>query len=448
MRRPWSIERRPRRRGRLGTVAVLLLVALVSAACGRQGTALKPPVNLQVLISSGRISEKFNRANLRKVVDSEVADFTRFNPHVSMHVRYVPEEEVLATMRKRTALGAGPDLIIARVPLTLSMTKEKLIQPSDLTSKDLAPLRIRYLNEFRQGDRYAALPFLLQPNLACYNRRTLAKAPTSMAELLRLADEQRHIGLSLVLDQISWTGTGFGAQDPLLALFDTPPDQPRGRSLLPADRARVLAWLRWLYRVNVNPNVQFSDTNEDLAQRFMQRELDWISCNSAVVPILRKALGKDLGLAVLPGESPEKPARAVARLQMISFGRDSAPSQREAAQNFALFLLNDYSQSTLMTSTEGVLPVNDNVIVPVKRSEQLAAIARSQPQAIVPSFHRTVGVRLERIPLTRLIKQNVYGDVPPEEVLDAIEALARGRSGAVAKPAPVGNGASDETSSP
>ncbi len=408
-------------------LATLALLALSLAGCSGLGEALRPSVNLQVLIASGRIAERFNRESLRKVVESEVADFTTANPEVTVHVRYVPEDDLLATMRKRSAMGAGPDLIIARVPLALVMSQERLSQPSGLGASDLAPLRLRHLEEFRRGAGYDALPFLLQPNLACFHRRALARPPATLAELLRQAEEGRRIGLSLVLDQVSWTGTGFGAQDPLLRLFDTPPDAPAGRSLRPEDRPRVLRWLRWLYRANINPNVRFSDTNEDLAEQLMKRELDWISCNSAVIPILRQALGRDLGLALLPGDSEGQPARAVGRLQTISFGRDSAPAQREAAERFALFLLNDYSQNKVMTRTVGNLPVNQNVIVPVKRSEVLAAIQRSEPQAIVPSFHRAVGVRLQRQPLSRLIKQNVYGEASPEEVLLQIEALARQR---------------------
>jgi ABC-type glycerol-3-phosphate transport system substrate-binding protein len=427
-------------------------MALLMGACRMQGdtgqgpVALDPPVNLQVLVSSGRISERFNRANLRKVMDGEVADFSRTNPRIFLHMRFVPEEEVLATVRKRTALGTGPDLVIARVPLQLVMAQEKLTEPSGLGDPDLGPLKIAYLDQFRQGKGYAALPFLLQPNLACYNRKAFPQAPASLAELLRRAEEGRRVGLSLVLDQLSWTASGFGAQEPLLHLFDTPPTLPAGQALSAADRPKALAWLQWLYRANVNPNVLFADTNEDLAERFMKRELDWISCNSAVVPVLSRALGKDLGLAVLPGESETKPARAVARMQMIGFGRDSSARQRQAAEQFALFLLNDYSQNTVMTRTTGVLPVNTNVIVPAKRSLQLAAIKQSQPQAIVPTFTRAVGVRLQRIPLTRLIKQNVYGDLSPEETLEEIQKLARNRSSgppttndaALARPAAAG----------
>lgn len=450
MPRQWFTERRRSllvgRSGRPHGLR-LLAVALASLAAGcgsptdpsHGGVNLEPPVNLQVLVSSGRVSERFNRANLRKVVESEVNDFSRSNPRIYLHLRFAPEEEVMSVVRKRSDLGAGPDLILSREWLALQMARENLTEPSGLTSRDLAPFKILNLSDFQQKDGYASLPLLLQPNLACYNRKSFKQAPATLAELLRRAEEGRVIGLSLVLDQVIWTGTGFGAQDPVLKLFDTPADKPGGSSLSPADRTKVLAWFRWLYRANTNPNVQFSDTNEDLAERLMKRQADWISCNSAVVPILLKALGKDLGLSVFPGEQDGQPARAVARLQMISFGRDSSPGQRKAAEQFALFLLNDYSQNVVMSKTDGVLPVNGNVIIPSKRSPELAAFNASKPYAIVPSFDRAVGVRLERTPLTRLIKRTVYGDISSEEALRNLEEIARNRrpqSGAPPVPAP------------
>ena len=450
MPRRWFTERRPapfKEGSRLSPClrALCVVLASLAAGCGSPsdpshgGVNLEPPVNLQVLVSSGRISERFNRANLRKLVESEVNDFSRSNPRIYLHLRFAPEEEVLSVVRKRSDLGAGPDLILSREWLALQMARENLTEPSGLTSRDLAPFKILNLSDFQRKDGYVSLPLLLQPNLACYNRKSFKQAPATLAELLRRAEEGRVIGLSLVLDQVSWTGTGFAAQDPVLKLFDTPADQPGGSSLTPADRTNVLAWFRWLYRANTNPNVQFSDTNEDLAERLMKRQADWISCNSAVVPILRKALGNDLGLSVLPGEEDGQPARAVARLQMISFGRDSSPGQRKAAEQFALFLLNDYSQNVVMSNTDGVLPVNGNVIVPSKRSPELAAFKASKPYAIVPSFERAVGVRLERGALTRLIKRTVYGDISPEEALLNLEEIARNRSprsGAPPVPAP------------
>ena len=38
--------------------------------------------------------------------------------------------------------------------------------------------------------------------------------------------EQGHLfGLSLVMDQLLWSGQGFGAQEPILRLFDAAPDK-------------------------------------------------------------------------------------------------------------------------------------------------------------------------------------------------------------------------------
>jgi ABC-type glycerol-3-phosphate transport system substrate-binding protein len=114
-------------------------------------------------------------------------------------------------------------------------------------------------------------------------------------------------------------------------------------------------------------------------------------------------------------------------MSILSFGRDSSGAQRQAAEDFAEFLLNDYSQSTLMTSAIGNLPVNGNVIIPVKKSPEMAAIKGAEDLAIVPTFQRAVGVRQQREPLMRLLKQNVYGELTPQEVLVKIEALARDR---------------------
>ncbi|MEB3255003.1 MAG: ABC transporter substrate-binding protein [Synechococcaceae cyanobacterium] len=426
MPRRWFIDRRhPLVRRRFAPLLVGL--ALLLSACGREAARLGPTVNLQVLISAGRLTDQIARENLKKIVAGEVNDFMRSNPGVQVHTRYVLENDVLETMRKRSSLGTGPDLMVTSVPLALALYQEGMSVPGNLTAQQLASLKIRHLDDFRDGERFVALPFLVQPNLVCYNRKAIASPPTSLAQLLVLAEQGRRIGLSLVMDQLLWSGHGFAAQEPILRLFDASPETPAGRALSPADRPRVLAWLRWLYRANVHPNMQFSDTNEDLAKRFLAREIDWMTCNAVLIPNLRRVLGADLGLAQMPGPEENKPAPAVARMTLLSFGRDSSGRQREAAQRFAEFLLNDYSQSTLMTAAIGNLPVNGNVIIPIKKSAEMRAINEAETLAIVPTFHRAVGVRQQREPLMRLLKQNVYGELSPQEVLVEIEALAAQR---------------------
>ncbi|MFO0077073.1 MAG: hypothetical protein ACK531_12450 [Cyanobacteriota bacterium] len=411
-----------------GSFPALLALALLLGGCGARQLRFNTPGNLQILISAGQGSDKLAQASIQKLTSSMVQEFMRVNPGVNLHLRFVNEADVVVTLRERAALGASPDLIITRAAAAAVLASEGLTKASGLEPQQLDPLRIRFLSRFRDGNHFRALPFLLQPNLACYNRRRVPAAPATIAELLLRAENGTQVGLPLAMDELLWTTTGFRAGRPILELIDEPARVEGRKPLGSVDRGYVLAWLRWLYRANVNPNIQFLDSSEELVQGLQNRQFDWISCNATAIPRLKRALGKDLAVAVLPGVDEDEPAEPMARLLLISFGRDSTPVQRGLAERFALFVLNDFSQNNLMLRAVGNLPVNQNVIVPVKAAPELAAMERSLKHSIVPNFREGVRIRLLGEPLKQLLKETVYGEQSPEEVLTAIEALALGSS--------------------
>jgi hypothetical protein len=161
-------------------------------------------------------------------------------------------------------------------------------------------------------------------------------------------------------------------------------------------------------------------------------QLDWISCSSTAIERLKRRLGPHLGVSLLPTGRDGKPARPMARLQLLSFGRDSTPAQRQVATSFALFVLNDFSQSNLIGKAFGNMPVNQNVVVPVKDSPALAVMQASLDHSTVPTFREGVGLRRAiglrggtEDPLVHLLKQAVYGEQSPEKVTEQIEELAR-----------------------
>jgi len=382
----------------------------------------KPPENLQVAIATGAGSDAVVRSSLQRLASQMAAEFMQNNPGTNLHLRFLPEGELLANVRDHTSLGAGPDVLISRVAPVAKLSSEGLVVPSNLSPEQLDPLRIQFLPRFRQGNRFGAIPFLLQPSLACYNRERLPKAPASLDELLSRAAEGVRVGLPLEMDELLWSASGFGASQPLLQALEA--DPKIRRPLGPTDRAKVLAWLTWLYRANVQPTLQFVDSSDELVQRLASRQLDWISCNATAIPQLRRSLGSRLAVAVLPTGPDGQPAEPMARLLLLSFGRDSNPNQRRVAERFALFVLNDFSQNNLMVRAVGNMPVNQNVIVPVKESAQLATMQRSLEASVVPSFRQGIGLRTRTEPLRHLLKQDVYGEQPPEKVLQGIEALA------------------------
>lgn len=397
-------------------------LALLSGGC-RGG--LGPPVDLQVAISTGVGNDVVVRRSLERLAVQIAAEFTRIHPSTNLHLRFLPEAELVESVRSRGGLGAGPDLLILRPAPLLTLKREGLVRQSSLSPAELDPLQIQFLANFRDGAGYDAVPFLLQPSLACFDRRRVPNSPARLEQLVALASEGLRVGLPLQLDELLWTATGFEADRSLLTLFRQSPSgnaQPTG--LDSTEKGQVMAWLDWLYRANVQPTLQFVDNTDELVHRLQTRQLDWISCNATAITQLRRSLGSHLGVAVLPGGADGRPARPMAQLLTLSFGRDSTPSQRQMAESFALFVLNDFSQNNLMVKALGNMPVNRNVIVPVKASPDLAVMQTSLEASIVPNLREGVGLRQRTEPLRQLLKQAVYGEKTPQQVLGGIEALA------------------------
>jgi len=321
------------------------------------------------------------------------------------------------------------------------LAQEGLTTSSSLEPLVLDPLRIKFLGRFRQGNRFRALPLLVQPTVACYNRKRVPTPPRTLDQLVSQASGGQKMGLPLELRELLWTATGFRAQQPLFLLLE---NKTRIRSTEPLKgtaRESVLAWLEWLYRANVEPNVIFVDTADELVTRLEKGQLDWISCNATTITRLQKSLGSKLAVADLPLQKslgsklavadlprgPDgAPPRPIARMLVLSFGSDSTPGQRKAAEKFALFVLNEYTQSNMVARAIGNMPVNQRVVLPVKDAAYLPVMERSLENSIIPSFYEGIRINTLANTLRPILKQNIYGEQKPEQVLKSIEAVANG----------------------
>ena len=378
----------PQRLTRGVAIGVGLALVVLTTGC-QQGE--DPPVSLQLAISTGQGSDGVARANLKRLSTQIANEYMRNHPRVLLHLRFLPEGDLVESVRSRARLGAGPDLLISRVAPVEILEREGYLKPIEISPQQLDPLQLKFLSKFRDGAAYDALPFLLQPMVACYDRRRLPMAPTRLDELPVRAAEGVRVGLPLQMFELLWTASDFEADQDLI----------------------------------------FVETGDELVERMERGQLDWISCSSTAIERLKRKLGPHLGVSVLPTGSDGKPARPMARLQLLSFGRDSTPAQRQVATSFALFVLNDFSQTNLISKAFGNMPVNQNVVVPVKDSPALAVMQASLDHSTVPTFREGVGFRRaiglgagSQDPLVQLLKQAVYGEQSPEAVTDAIEEVA------------------------
>jgi len=406
------------------------LMAVLCAGCkGLQTTLL--PVNLQVAIAAGSGADLQSQRSIARLTRQVGEEFMRNNPGINLHMRLLSEASFEDKVRERTALGAGPDLLISRVATAARLDRDGLVTPTGLGPMQLAPLQLLGLDRFRNGREIEALPFLLQPSLACFNRQSVPRPPKRIGELEQLAAEGVRIGLPLDVRELLWTASDFQADGPLLQLLQQIQGLRVGEKFDGAQRRRLLSWLQWLARSNVQPNLIYADGMDDLVRKLEEGNLDWISCSATYIPRLRRRLGPRLAVTPLPGSDNGRPARALARFIVISFGRDSTRAERNAARKLSLFMLNDYSQNNLMVRALGNLPANQNVIIPVKEIPELAAMTASLATAVTLPFEagpNTTAAIDQR--LVYLLKQNVYGEWQPARVLAELEALAAGRTGA------------------
>jgi len=185
------------------------------------------------------------------------------------------------------------------------------------------------------------------------------------------------------------------------------------------DQFKLLKWLNWLDNANKQQNVEFAEESIDLVERLGKGERDWISCNSLWLGRLSSQLGTSLGVSELPGADGQA-ATTLTRLKVWSFGEHSSPRQRQLAEAFVLFTLNAVNQRLLMQAGPGNLPVNREVLIPIKSSQRFAAMAASLDNSRMLSFRQPDRVEQRVGQLNDLLHQLIAGTLNADGVLQGL----------------------------
>jgi hypothetical protein len=149
--------------------------------------------------------------------------------------------------------------------------------------------------------------------------------------------------------------------------------QKSNRSYYPKKLLKALQWYR---EANLQPYISFVDNDEELRQGLVAGRFEWIPCSSGWLPSLQRALGADLGIAVLPA-GPEGPAKPMLRMPLWVFGSQSNPRQRKFAKQFMLFTVNTVNQRSMALRLGTVLPVNPTIALPLKAYPTLSVMHTS-----------------------------------------------------------------------
>lgn len=396
-----------RRKGRATLVAALIaaLAPLLGCSPGPGGV-----IYGYVGIDNDQENSGRHTLGLRRQITRLNDGFRRLHPGTELQLVFFPEDRLAEELVRRERSGLGPDLVLSNGDTARSLAERGLTRAVTMPTEVQRRLSLPLLEEFRRDDgRLTALPVVIEPQLACFNRSRLPAAPRSTDELLALSARGVQVGLAIAPVSLFWTSGSLGASDALAAAA-------AGTPLSAAQRQAVVGWMGWLLNASLQQRITFYANDGQLVEELRQNRADWIPCRSGDLQDLRDALGNHLGVSALP-DGPRHQASPVNRLKVWSFGRNSSPRQRLTAEAFAAFSINPLVQRNITVGTQATLPVNRFVQVPVQSSEVLQELVTAAEQA---ANSRTMAALVRGRPgildLTgNTLSQVVFGELAPEQ---------------------------------
>jgi arabinogalactan oligomer/maltooligosaccharide transport system substrate-binding protein len=409
-----------RRKGRPAFVAGLIVALAALLGC-RSSPAPGGVIYGYVGIDGDQAGSSRASQGVRRQIARLKEGFRRLHPGTELQLVFFPEDSLAEELVRRERSGLGPDLVLSNGNTARNLAEHGLTRTVRMPHEVLRRLSPSMLEGLRSTDgSLTALPVVMEPQLACFNRSRLPAPPRSTEELLALSAQRLQVGLAIEPMSLFWSSGSLGASEALAAAA-------AGAPLSAAQRQAVVGWMGWLLNASLQQRISFYANQEQLKQELQAGRADWIPCRSSDLQDLRASLGNRLGVAVLP-DGPQHPASPINRLKVWSFGRNSSPRQRVTAEAFASYSINPLVQRNITVGTQATLPVNRFVQVPVQSSAVLQVLVAAAEQAgrndSIASLVRGRSSILERARDT--LSQLVFGELTPERAASQLIVILEG----------------------
>lgn len=419
---------------RAGILALVLTLPL--AGCrpaptppdALQGNAVPSDnVHGSIVLAVGINNDDTINAALLEDLNQRIGDLVRsyrtLNPRVHVEIQPFQEDLLVQELERRSRDGLAPDLMMVNGTTARTLSLKGLTRPIRIPPSVTDQLDTGSLARVRLADgRLIGLPILLQPQMACYDRRRVQDPPATLAALLARNGGLMRAGLPIDAINLAWTLGPLGTLGTMERLAG-------GQPATAADRARVRAWLEWLGNAHLQQGIHFLANQEELVQGLANGRLDWISCRSTHLGRLRVHLGSHLGVSVLPS-GPAGAASPITRERLLAFGVNSTKAQRQAAESLAHFSINPLVQRTITLRNLATLPVNRNLHPPAGASQILDAMVAAREQGAASKSATLPLLRSDAEGTNRfrrLITGFLYGEVDARTAADQlIKAVAAG----------------------
>jgi maltose-binding protein MalE len=394
-------------------LAVVLALSGLLSGCGSAGNdgIFGLGSSITVLTELSSKADPIEQARVQKLLLDEIKEFKRINPKLSIRYRALPSDRLEQELNYRTKRGLAPDLVLLSSHRDLiSLQQKGYISPVVLSAQEKSNFRTSILEHLRYRGEQLAVPLLVSPALACFNRTRLPQSPQTLGTIIRLGQKENSFGLNSSSDGLDEVMSGFG-----VALFTN-------KTTSSSHENSVLKALQWYREANLQPRISFVDNDEELRQGLVAGRFEWIPCHSGWLPSLQQALGANLGIAVLPG-GPGGPAQPLVRMPLWVFGSQSSPRQRHFAEQFVVFSTNIVNQRNMALELGTVLPVNPSIELPLKAYPTLAVMNAAMKNSTLTTLEQKHFLLQNATKVGIWVNQVITGMQSPNAVAPKIQAL-------------------------
>jgi maltose-binding protein MalE len=393
--------------------SVLVLSGLLSA-CGsssKTSSLFGLGSSITVLAELTSKADQIEQTRLKALLEDEIKEFKRINPQVNIRFRALPSDRLKEELNYRTQRGLGPDLVLVASNNDLIGLRQKgYISPVTLSALEQRNFRSTLLEHMRHDGQQLAVPLLVYPALACFDRKRLPQSPKTLDAIIRLGQQEHSFGLNSSPNGLDEVMSGFG-----VTLFSH-------KTTSRVQQARTLRALQWYREANLQSHISFVDNDEELRQGLIEGRFEWIPCSSGWLPTLQRALGSNLGIAVLPA-GPAGPAKPLVRMPLWVFGAQSSPRQREFAKQFVLFAANTVNQRNMAMGLGTVLPVNPSIALPLKTYPVLEVMDTAMKNSTLTTADQKHFLVENAKQIADLVNQVITGVQSPNAVAPKVQTL-------------------------
>lgn len=385
-------------------------MAILLSGC----TAIKAPKTLFITFGAPQESFESDTKQIRSFLNTYTEAFQRSNPDTRIVYISYPSRHFFKQIEGDSKLNLGPDLIItdnyyARELLTRNLTTTL---PNQSYFDSIYSPRIQSAAKIASG--YTFAPWLIDTQIACFNKSKINIFPTTIEELEALSASGKKIGLASNSFELSWTAGTQGAISEFSSLGST---KTNGQTY-PA----IQKWLQWLQKAALYQGISFHKDQRELSTKLKKNELDWITCWGSQLKDLQTTIGHNLGVAALPNGAATKALPGFISYG-FALGKNSSQTQRAMAMKFIKTDVNNIAQRKLQLDNVGYLAANKNVSIPPGSSRMLAALHTSFNEQRKSYQEELPGLRLysEKNPqLDRTLEDLINGYLDVNEALKTI----------------------------